>query len=94
MNENTPLRRDNQGLREKCGAIVNIKEKEGRMIGSEQYSRNHNLEIKGVPETGRENLTKMIGFLGEFIGEPILPADIEICHGAPTDAAGKSNVVV
>lgn len=64
------------------------------MTGCEQCSRNPNPEIKGAPGNGGDNLTEIVFFLGELIGEQILPAHIENCHRVPTRSDGKSNVVV
>lgn len=54
-----------------------------RILLCEQYSRNANLEIKGVPVEGNENLTTILGKLGEATGETISPDEIEICHRVP-----------
>lgn len=95
MSENAVLHQENITLRERCSAIEKTaKENVVRMTNCEQYSRNHNLEIKGVPPSNSENLTAVLGSLGEIVGEPILPTDIEICHRVPTRDPGKSNIVI
>lgn len=58
----------------------------------EQYQRQNNLEIKGVP-TGN-NPTEVIQMTGEKVGEIIDEADIDVCHFVSTPKVGVSNIVV
>ena len=46
----------------------------------EQYSRKHNLEFHGIPESSQENLAEQIIKLGNVLNVPIRNNDIDICH--------------
>lgn len=95
MSENAALREENQALREKYDSVEKVIKETGiRLTQCEQYSRNHNVEIKGIAESEGENLPELLGALGRFIGEPISLSDVEICHRVPTRNAGASNIVV
>lgn len=53
-----------------------------RLEEMEQYQRVNNLEIKGAP--GQDDPTAIVKLIGEFVGELITDADIDICHNVPT----------
>ena len=46
----------------------------------EQYTRKHNLEIHGITEQPRENITQQIVDLGTVLNVAIREDDIDICH--------------
>lgn len=92
---NKKLANDNVALEAKCQGLEkrNV-ELEVRLTRSEQYSRNLNLEIRGVPQKPDENVVDVIGKIGSAIQETISSADIESCHRVPTRDARKSNIVI
>lgn len=93
--ENSGLKKENAELNGKCGELARaLKETENRLVSCEQYSRNNNLEVKGIPKDDAENVDQLISKLGEVIGEPITKADVEACHRVPTRDREKSNIIV
>lgn len=94
--ENKNLKSDNVRLQSTCEALEKqVKSNSSRLLHCEQYSRNANIEIKGVPPQATENLTQLLIKLGEVSNEPITASDIEVCHRVPV--AGKpseKNIVV
>lgn len=61
---------------------------------SEQYTRNKNVEIKGIPQKPNEDLADIINKIGEAIGEPVSPKDVDVCHRVRTKDNRKTNIVV
>lgn len=59
------------------------KANQSRIPQMEQYSRNANIKIKGLPTCLNENLTTMLGKIGQAVGEEITNDDIEVCHRVP-----------
>lgn len=58
----------------------------------EQYQRANNLKIEGAPEEGGP--TVIFKRIGQFVGELINYADIDICHSVPIQKpAEKKNIV-
>lgn len=53
----------------------------------EQYSKNFNLEIQGVPETSGENVYQIVTKIANFLGADINTDEIERCH-----RLGKSKI--
>ncbi|KAM7297946.1 uncharacterized protein ISCGN_023097 [Ixodes scapularis] len=95
MRENANLKKDYANLCLKCDAMEEeLKKCQERLTHCEQYSRNGNIEIKGVEKRNQENLYDMLDKLGGAIGEPITCADIAACHRVPTRDAEKSNIIV
>ncbi|KAM7281222.1 uncharacterized protein ISCGN_006116 [Ixodes scapularis] len=93
--ENAALQRANTELGEKYDQVAkSLKENEERLLQYEQYSRRHNLEVKGIPKTETESITDLIFQIGNLIGEQITLTDIETCHRVPTREVTKSNVIV
>lgn len=64
-----------------------------RLVHCEQYSRNANLEIKGIPKQENENVTETVKTIGDLIGSPIAVNEIEVCHRVPTRNK-ESNIIV
>lgn len=60
----------------------------------EQYSRLNNLEIKGVPVTQGEDCAKVVACLGEKIGCPLKPEDIDTVHRIPTRNSTQKNIIL
>lgn len=93
--EREALRRANEELRAKCRDNDNIiQQLQKRVVQSEQYSRRSNIEIKGLIKQENECVEGLAGKIGDVLGEPITPSDIEVCHRVPTRKAGKSNIIV
>lgn len=72
--ENKALRAHNESL-------------ETRLAEREQYSRQNNIEIKGVPTTKGEDCTAILKRMGDAIGCTVTPADIDTVHRVPTKSA-------
>lgn len=64
------------------------------LVLAEQYSRNANLEIRGVIKQDGESVAHLVSMLGEAIKEPITESDIETCHRVPTRNSDETNIVV
>lgn len=94
--ENKDLKAENAGLLAECSALgKQVKSNTSRILHCEQYSRNANLEIKGVPPQAEENLVKLLIKLGEVTNEPIAADDIEVCHRVPVaNKPSEKNIVV
>lgn len=93
--ENAQIRAENASLVSECAELrKQVLEHEYRILDLEQYSRNRNLEIKGIPASDDENLSHVLVKIGEAIGESISDSDIEVCHRVPTKNASQSNVLV
>lgn len=54
-----------------------------RVAELEQYSRNNNIEIKGVPQTQGESCTAILKQIGEKAGCPVSDSDIDVVHRVP-----------
>ena len=50
----------------------------------EQYTRKHNLEIHGIPQTPDENIAERVIALGNALNVTIRNDDIDICHRLQT----------
>lgn len=93
--KNTKLENENRELQARNMALeATITDFEKRLIQMEQYSRNANLEIQGVPKAVNENVTEILSTLGTAISETITEADIVTCHRVPTRNPEKSSIVV
>lgn len=65
MRKNPNLKKGNANLCLKCDAIEEeLKKCQERLTYCEQYSRNGNIEIKGVEKRNQENLYDMLDKLG------------------------------
>lgn len=93
--EREALKKENEGLRERCKENESLIEQlQMRVVQCEQYSRRSNIEIRGLAQNENENVTELVGKIGDVIGEPIAANDVEACHRVPTREEGKSNVIV
>lgn len=89
------LENENIALEKRCHALeCRARELEKRLVRSEQYSRNKNLEIQGVVKKDNENVLDTVQMIGKVIKEEIVETDIEICHRVPTRDPEKSNIIV
>lgn len=92
---NARLEAENRALREQCSDVENkARDLDVRLVQTEQYSRNVNIEIQGVIEKENESVVDIMSKLGEAISEPVAESDIEICHRVPTRNANKTNIIV
>lgn len=93
--ENVELKASNAALEAKCVALAQqVKDHESRMLHLEQYSRNANVELKGIPYNDTENLAETVIKIGEKVGVPLVAADFESVHRVPTNNPANKNVVV
>lgn len=67
---------------------------ENKVTDLEQYSRNKNIEIKGLTETEHEKLPEMTKRLGDVVNIQIAEADVEACHRVRRKVGECANVVV
>lgn len=65
---------------------------ERRVAELEQYSRQNNIEIKGVPTTKGEDCSAILKCMGDVIGCPVSPADIDTVHRVPTKST-ENNII-
>ena len=77
------VKEDNDAMAEDLATAIN------KIDDLEQYSRKHNLEFHGIPESSQENLAEQIIKLGNVLNVPIRNNDIDICHRL--SASKKSN---
>lgn len=71
------LAKDNKALKKENEQLAK------RIADSEQYSRVNNIEIKGVPCTQNEDCNAILQKIGDKIGCPVTPADIDVIHRVP-----------
>lgn len=97
------LKKENKELKEANQKLLNDSEVlkkqtsqlEQRLLASEQYSRNANVEIKGIPVSGEESISDTLHRIGELLHEPINESEVEACHRVPTRNVGAPpNIVV
>ncbi|KAH7959018.1 hypothetical protein HPB49_007327 [Dermacentor silvarum] len=94
--ENKQLKDENIDLRKRCDILAaQAMAHEGRLIECEQYSRNANIEVKGIPVEAGGKLTEIMSKIGNTIGEDITAADIEVCHrvAVPGNPSAKNIIV-
>lgn len=93
--ENVKLKATNAMLEATCADLAQkVKDHESRLLHLEQYSRNANVELKGIPYNATENLIDTVIKIGEKVGVPLEEADFESVHRVPTSNLTKKNVVV
>lgn len=65
-----------------------------RVADLEQYSRQNNVEIKGVPTTKGEDCIAVLQRIGESAGCAIIAADIDVVHRVPTkNGPDEKNII-
>lgn len=68
--ENNALKKENCLLQHKVSSLEKkLADCQSGLLQPEQYSRNRNLEIKGVTEKPNENLVEVLQKIGEVVGE-------------------------
>ena len=65
-----------------------------RLMQSEQYLRNRNLEISGVVVHESENLISIMEKLAQMLDVPFKPEDIDIIHRVPTRKPGRTPKII
>ncbi|KAH8019724.1 hypothetical protein HPB51_021083 [Rhipicephalus microplus] len=81
LKENKALKEANAKLAADCEMLKKqSSEHEQRLTASEQYSRNRNIEIKGIPLSSDEKLLETLHRVGELLNVPIDESDVEVCH--------------
>ncbi|KAH9378273.1 hypothetical protein HPB48_022220 [Haemaphysalis longicornis] len=81
LEQNKQLRAEKITLKERCDKQeTQLKATESRLVDCEQYSRNANVEIKGIPVRDEENLFDILTEIGNCIEEAISPCDVDVCH--------------
>lgn len=86
--DNATLKKDNAALREGLDAA------RSEIIDLKQYSRQQNLEIKGLPLKKDEDLTNSIILFAEKFAVPLSPEELDVVHRVPSKDKTKPNVVV
>lgn len=78
--ENSGLKTENENLKVKLNEL-------------EQYSKNYNLEFKGIPVTQGENVYNIVANICEKIGCEVNVEDLELCHRIKKGDKQKPNTV-
>lgn len=92
---NAELKKKNDALLAKCTTLQSkTVDLEKRVLQVEQYSRNANIEIKGVARTIGGNVMEIVSKIGAAVQEPISESDLVTCHRVPTRTPDGSNIVV
>lgn len=86
--DNTALKKDNAALREGLDAA------RCEIRDLKQYSRQQNLEIKGLPIKKDEDLASSIISFAERFAVPITSEELDVVHRVPSKDKTKQNVVV
>lgn len=95
LTENSSLKKENEALQHKVRSLEReVMECQTSLVKTEQYSRNKNLEIKGVTETPNECLGDVLAQIGTAISEPICANDIDVIHRVATKDKTKKNIIV
>lgn len=103
-NRLTVLEEENKKLVKKCSDLekagVNLESRvtilERDMAELQQYSRNRNLEIRGIPLTNNENIYTILDRLAQSIGVQFNASEVSIAHRlpAPRDSRYSPSIVV
>lgn len=83
--KNEDLAQENKTLKEENQKIVK------RMSELDQYSRLNNVELKGIPSTQGEDCLAIVKSIGDKIGCPLNPSDIDTVHRVP--AKNGTNII-
>lgn len=86
--EQLTLKRENNELRD---ALTTARKD---IIELKQYTRLHNLEIKGLPLNPDEQLCEAVQKISEKLKVPVSPTDVDVIHRVPCKDKTKPNVVV
>lgn len=95
LDEQSKLRSENEELkRENAQMKTNLRAIDARVTEAEQYMRNRNLEIKGVPPMEQKDVATLLSHLGRVIDEPELVQSVDIMHSVPVPNSNAKNIVV
>lgn len=83
--KNEDLAQENKTLKEENQKIVK------RMSELDQYSWLNNAELKGIPSTQGEDCLAIVKSIGDKIGCPLNPSDIDTVHRVP--AKNGTNII-
>ncbi|KAK8780934.1 hypothetical protein V5799_017725 [Amblyomma americanum] len=101
--ENAALKVSNDLLAQEVDRMkAQVRDNSLRITAQDQYSRNKNVQVKGIPVEKGENLLNVLGKVGVALREPIGEQDIEVSHRVPvrnsgtdgTDGSDQNIVVV
>lgn len=89
------VRAENHAIKSENSRLVkNIKEIKQELTAQQQYSRQNNLEIKGVPVMEGENLVSTMQQLASYLKVEIKETDIDVVHRVPSRNASTPNIIV
>lgn len=71
-----------------------LAETKKQLIELKQYSRNNNLELKGIPVADSEDLNKVVETVASCLSTELPSHAIEVAHRVATKAKGPPNVIV
>jgi regulator of replication initiation timing len=87
--DNIELRNENNELKKQLSAV------KLEVEDLNQYGRNHNILIEGVPELGEENVMNLVNKLAVAVDETIvLNVDIQAAHRIPAKNKNKPRPIV
>ncbi|XP_046671059.1 uncharacterized protein LOC124361069 [Homalodisca vitripennis] len=79
------VKKENENLRNLNSAFTaEVDSLKGRVRSLEQYSRKSNIEINGIPETPKEDVSGLVRDVGVALGVEIQETDISTAHRAPS----------
>lgn len=88
------LRQDNAALTSENKSLKSENRMMSKKIAEmEQYSRLNNVEIRGVPCTQGEDCVAILQTVGEKIGCPVSPSDLDVVHRVPTAKECNKNLL-
>lgn len=88
------LRQDNAALTSENKSLKSENRMMSKKIAEmEQYSRLNNAEIRGVPCTQGEDCVAILQTVGEKIGCPVSPSDLDVVHRVPTAKECNKNLL-
>lgn len=95
-NENVALKETQQVLAQEIEALKRKVQKNAmKVVAEDQYSRNKNIAVKGIPQEMYESLIGVLGKVGDVLGETIRKEDVEACHRIPArNSDSDPNIVV
>ncbi|XP_078374348.1 uncharacterized protein LOC144657860 [Oculina patagonica] len=90
--ENEALKKEMKSMKKRLNEATEERDEMYEDLGTainqlddlEQYTRKHNLEIHGIPETPDENIAERVTALGNVLNVTIRTDDIDICHRLQT----------